>query len=89
MKSEVLVEGGSITFGYTRENEYTGIKILGIHISNDAAELTLQVPVKNSIKRRYPVIRANSSESIHLGFKIPGSSRKMYTISVIASGEEI
>lgn len=40
MKSDVLMEGGSIIFGYTRENEYTGIKILGIHISNDAAELT-------------------------------------------------
>ncbi|KPQ44671.1 MAG: hypothetical protein MPEBLZ_00767 [Candidatus Methanoperedens nitroreducens] len=88
MKSDVLMEGGSIIFGYTRENEYTGIKILGIHISNDAAELVLQVPVKNSLKRRYPVIPGDSNESINLGFKIPGSSRKMYKISVIASGKD-
>ncbi|MGE5458023.1 MAG: DUF11 domain-containing protein [Methanococcaceae archaeon] len=88
MKSDILMEGGSIIFGYTRENEYTGIKILGIHISNDAAELVLQVPVKNSLKRRYPVIPGWSNESINLGFKVPGSSRKMYTISVIASGKD-
>ncbi len=88
MKSDELMEGGSIIFGYTRENEYTGIKILGIHISNETAELILQVPVKNSLKRRYPVIFAGSNESINLGFKIPVSSRKTYTISVQASAKD-
>ena len=65
-----------------------GIKILGAHISNDAAELILQVPVKNSLKRRYPIILAGNGESIKLGFKIPGSSRKTYTISAIASAKD-
>ncbi|CAG0999948.1 MAG: DUF11 domain-containing protein [Candidatus Methanoperedens sp.] len=88
IKSDVLLEGGSIIFGYTRENEYMGIKILGAHISNDAAELILQVPVKNSLKRRYPIILAGNGESIKLGFKIPGSSRKTYTISAIASAKD-
>lgn len=88
MKSDVLVEGGSVIFGYTRENEYTGIKILSTHISNDAAELILQAPVKNSLKRRYPVFFGGRNESINLGFKVPGSSRKMYTISVIVSGKD-
>ncbi|MFZ3384773.1 MAG: DUF11 domain-containing protein [Candidatus Methanoperedens sp.] len=87
-KIDELVEDGSIKFGYTMENEYTGIKILGTHISNEAAELILQVPIKNSLKRRYPVIFAGSNESIKLGFKIPASSRKTYTISVQASAKD-
>lgn len=46
IKSYELAEGGSIVFGSTWENEYTGIKILGLHISNNSAELILQYPKK-------------------------------------------
>ena len=88
IKSDELVEGGSVVFGFTRENEYTGIRILGTHISNDTAELILQYPKKNSVKQRYPIIIAGSSESIKLGFQIPLSSRKTYTISAISTAKD-
>ncbi len=88
MKSDQLVEGGSIVFGFTSENEYTGIRILGMNISNDAAELILQYPKKNSLKQRYSIIPAGSSESIKLEFKIPLSIRKTYSISAIATAKD-
>ncbi|MCX9082452.1 MAG: DUF11 domain-containing protein [Candidatus Methanoperedens sp.] len=88
MKSDELVEGGSIDFGFTKENEYTGIRILGIHISHYGAELVLQYPKKNCLKKRYPIILAGSSESIISGFQIPLPSRKTYTISAIASAKD-
>jgi len=86
-KNNKLVEGDSLIFGFTRENEYMGVKILGKNISSDAAELVLQFPKKNSLKRRYPDIPAGSSESLKLKF-LPGPSGKTYTISVTASGKD-
>lgn len=88
IKSDELVEGGSIVSGFTRENEYSGIRILGINISNYAAELILQYPKKNSLKQRYSIIPAGSSESIKLGFQIPLSTRKTFTISAIATAKD-
>lgn len=88
MKSYVLTEGTAIVFNSPGENEYRGIRILGIHISNNSAELILQYPKKNSMKKRYPSILAGSSESLKLGFQIPHSSRKTYTISAIASAKD-
>lgn len=88
MKNYVLTEGGSTVFDSIGEKEYTGIKILGIHISNNSAELILQYPKKNSLKKKYPLILAGSIESIKLRFKIPPSSRKTYTISAIAFAKD-
>jgi uncharacterized repeat protein (TIGR01451 family) len=88
IKSYVLTEVDPVVIGSIGENEYRGIKILGIHISNNSAELILQCPKKNSLKKRYPIILAESSESIKLRFQIPHSSRKTYTISAIASGKD-
>lgn len=88
MKSYVLTEGDAIVFDSTWENEYRGIKILGIHISNNSAELILQYPKKNSLKKRYPIILAGSNESIKLRFQIPHSSRTTYTVSVIANAKD-
>lgn len=88
MKSHVLTENEPIVFGSTWENEYRGIKILGIHISNNSAELLLQSPKKNGLKKGYPIILAGSSESIKLRFQIPHSSRKNYKISSIATAKD-
>lgn len=88
MKSYVLTEGGSIVFNSTRENEYRGIKIVGAHITNISAELIVQSPKKNSLKKSYPTIFAGGKESIKLKFKIPPSSRKNYAISVSASAKD-
>jgi len=88
MKSYVLTEGDPIVFGSTWENEYTGIKIIGVHISNISAELILQYPKKNSLVQKYPIIFAGDSDSIKLRFRIPFSSRKTYTISAIASAKD-
>jgi uncharacterized repeat protein (TIGR01451 family) len=87
-KSYVLTEDDPVIFSSTLENEYTGIKILGIHISNDSAELILQNPKKNSLKKRYPIILAGGSESIKLRFQMPHSSRKTYTISATADAKD-
>lgn len=88
MKSYVLIEGGFIVSNSTRENEYTGIRIVGVRITNNSAELVLQSPKKNSLKKSYSTIFAGGSESIKLRFKIPQSSRKNYAISVIASAKD-
>lgn len=88
IKSDKLVDGGSTVFDFARENEYLGIKILGINISNAAASLILQFPVKNSLKRIYTIIPAQSDEIIKLKFMMPPSSRKTYTISATASGKD-
>ena len=88
MKSYVLTEDDPVVFSSTLENEYRGIKILGIHILNNSAELILQFPKKNSLKKRYTIILAGSSESIKLRFQIPHSSRKNYKISAIASAKD-
>jgi uncharacterized repeat protein (TIGR01451 family) len=86
-KTNELVEGDSLIFGFTRENEYVGVKISGKNISSDAAELVLQFPKKNSLMRRYPDIPAGSNESLKLKF-LPDYSGKTYTISVTASGKD-
>ncbi|PWB53405.1 MAG: hypothetical protein C3F06_06425 [Candidatus Methanoperedenaceae archaeon] len=88
MKTDELPEGGSIVFGFSRENEYNGIRILGMHISNYSAKLVVQYPKRNSVKQRYPIILAGSSESITLGFRIPLSTRKTYTVSAIATAKD-
>lgn len=88
MRNYALREGDSIVSGFKGENEYVGIRILGIHISNDTAELKLQYPEKNSLIQKYPIIFAKGSESIKLRFRIPFSSRKTYTISANASAKD-
>jgi uncharacterized repeat protein (TIGR01451 family) len=87
MKTNELVEGGSLIFGFTREDKYVGVKISGKNISSDAAELVLQFPKKNSLMLRYPDILSRSSESIKLKF-LPGPSGKKYTISATGSGKD-
>lgn len=88
VKSYVLTEDGPVIFDSTREDEYTGIKILGINISNNSAELILQSPKKNSLKQRYSTILAGSSQPIKLRFQIPLSLRKTFKISAIASARD-
>lgn len=87
MKNNELVEGDSLIFGLTRENEYVGVKISGKNISSDAAELVLQFPEKNSLMRRYTDIPAGGNKSLKLKF-LTGFSGKTYTISVTASGKD-
>jgi hypothetical protein len=88
IKSYVLTEDDPVVFGSAWENEYRGIKILGIHILHNSAELILQCPKKNSLKITYPIILAGGGESIKLSFQIPHSSRRTYTISAIASAKD-
>lgn len=88
MNNYVLTEGGSIVSNSTWKDEYKGIRIFGVHISNNSAELILQYPKKNSLIQKYPIIFAGDSESIKLRFRIPLSSRKTYTISAIASAKD-
>lgn len=88
IKNYALTEGGYIVFNSTHENNYAGIKIIGTHLSNDSAELVLQSPKRNSLKKVYPTILADGSESLILRFQILPSSRKSFAISVIASAKD-
>ncbi len=87
-KSAILVEGGSMIFNFTDGEDYLGFRLLGGDFSSGSAELTLQRPVKNSLRRDYPIIPYGNSESIKLAFKIPASSRRYFIIRVNASGKD-
>ncbi len=87
-KTDTLIKGRSIIFNFTEDKIYRGVKIQGINISSDAAELVLQFPAKNMLKRSYNSISKGSSESIKLGFLIPVSSKRIFTITASASGKD-
>lgn len=85
-KDAELKEGDSIIFDSNIEDEYSGVKIYGKKISGDSAELILLFPIKNSLKRTFPVLIEGSGELIKLKFKVPQSARKTFSISATASG---
>lgn len=87
-KSELLKQDEPVVLDFTREDEYRGIRFLGLDILNDSASVMLQFPEINSLKRIYRVIPSHSDETIKLKFSMPRSSRKTYTISVIAEGKD-
>ncbi len=87
-KSGTLVEGGSMIFDYTTGEDYKGFRLLGGNFSTGSAELTLQRPVKNLLKRRYSAILNGNSESVKFSFLIPVSLKKSFSIRVNASGKD-
>lgn len=87
-KMGTLVEGGSMIFDHTSGEDYRGLRLLGGNFSTGSAELTMQRPLKNSLKRGYPVILNGNAVSVKLSFRIPASIRKSYTIQVNASGKD-
>ncbi|MBU3967201.1 MAG: DUF11 domain-containing protein [Euryarchaeota archaeon] len=87
-KSGTLVEGGSMIFDYTIGENYRGFRLLGGNFSTGEAELTMQRPLKNSLKRGYPAILNGNTVSVKLSFLIPASIKKSYSIQVNASGKD-
>ncbi|HWR26414.1 MAG TPA: hypothetical protein VN316_00905, partial [candidate division Zixibacteria bacterium] len=87
-RTDTLYEGRSVTFNFTNGQEYRGIRILGIDLSGDGAELVLQFPAKNMLKRSYNAIFEGTSLTSKLSFLIPASSRKSFTITANASGKD-
>lgn len=83
-----LLEGGSMIFDFSTGEDFRGFKLLGGNFSEDLAELTLQLPKTNVIKRNYPFIYHGNTESVKLSFQIPSTSRKSFTIRVNASGKD-
>lgn len=83
-----LLEGGSMVFDFSTGEDFRGFKLLGGNFSEDLAELTLQLPKTNVLKRNYPFIYYGNTESVKLSFQIPSSSRKSFTIRVNASGKD-
>ncbi len=87
-RNVTLAEGGSMIFNFTVGGNYIGFRLLGGDFTAGSAELLMQRPVKNSLKRSYPIIMYGNSESIKLGFKIPASSRRCFNIRVNSSGKD-
>lgn len=83
-----LHEGGSMIFDFSTGEEFRGFKLLGGNFSGTLAELTMQLPKTNVLKRNYPFIYHGSTEPVKLSFLIPSSSRKSFTIRVNASGKD-
>ncbi len=87
-KSGTLIEGGSLIFDFTTGEDFRGFRLLGGNFSSDLAELTLQLPRKNVLKRTYSSILNGNAESVKLSFMIPVSSRESHLIRVNASGKD-
>lgn len=87
-KYATLAEDETIIFDFPDENEYKSLKIIGRKIKENSVEFMLQFPEKNSLKRRFPVIAKESDEIVKLGFSIPKSSRKKFTITAKALGKD-
>lgn len=83
-----LLEGGAMIFDFSTGEDFRGFKLLGGNFSEYLAELTLQLPKTNVLKRNYPFIYYGNTESVKLNFQIPSSSRKSFTIRVNASGKD-
>lgn len=87
-KTGTLLEGGSMIFDFSTGEDFRGFKLLGGNFSEDLAELTLQLPKTNVLKKNYPFIYYGNTESVKLSFQIPSSSRKSFTIRVNSSGKD-
>lgn len=87
-KSGTIVKGGSMIFNFTGGDNYLGFRLLGGNFSSGSAELTMQLPVENSLRRKYPSILNGMSESATFSFLIPASLRKSFTLIVNASGKD-
>ena len=87
-KSGTIPEGGSMIFNFTGGENYVGFRLLGGNFSTDSAELTMQGPIKNSLKRKYSSILNGNSESVKFSFLIPASLKKVFAIIVNASGKD-
>ncbi|MBU4340954.1 MAG: DUF11 domain-containing protein, partial [Euryarchaeota archaeon] len=88
VKSETLVEGGSMIFNFTTGENYAGFRLLGGNFSTGSAELTMQRPLKNVLRRSYSTIAYGNSKTIKLSFKIPVSPRKSFAIRINAGGKD-
>jgi uncharacterized repeat protein (TIGR01451 family) len=87
-KSGTLIEGDSLIFDFTTGEDFRGFRLLGGNFSSDMAELTLQLPEKNVLKRTFSSIPNGNAESVKLSFMMPVSPRRSYTIRVNASGKD-
>ena len=87
-KNGTLTEGGSIIFNFTGDKEYRGIKMLGSNFSESSAELQVQSPAADCLKRRYIRIFAGSSQTTKLSLLIPSSYEKTFTLSATANGKD-
>ena len=87
-KTGTLPDGGSIIFDFTGDNDFIGFRLLGDNFSTGSAEITMQRPLKNSLRRNYPLIMNGNSLSVKLSFMIPASLKKNFIIEVNASGKD-
>lgn len=87
-KSGTITEGGSMIFNFTSGENYKGFRLLGGNFSIDSAELTMQLPVKNSLKRKYSYIQNGKTESVKFSFLIPPNLKRSFSIFVNASGND-
>ncbi len=87
-KSGTIAQGDSIVFDFSTGDDFRGFRLLGGNFSSDLAELTMQLPGKNSLKRTYSSILHGDTESIKLSFQIPVSIKRKFVIRVNASGKD-
>jgi hypothetical protein len=87
-QSDRLMEGNSIIFNFTNDKYYRGVKLTGKKISSDSAELTLQFPRKNLLKRNYYAIYKGTYETTRLSFLLPSGNKSSFPITVNAAGKD-